>query len=134
MNVAFDIRNALGLGEEKQKIMNNERSLPLVETSKDSQPLPTVATSKPRYIKLEQDHKDLIEMRQNLKDQAERIRVSERLRIEITKGLKSGSNPSDILLIALECIGVMTGNKIFYEQNARALNENRKLITNGNGI
>lgn len=56
------------------------------------------------------------------KDQAERIRVSERLRIEITKGLNNGKDPSSILLTALECISLMTGDKLFYEQNMKVLN------------
>ena|SRR5664279_1201822 len=132
MNAAFDIRNALGLETEQPKTVNNERNSPPVKTSPDSNL--KAATSKPRYIKLEQDHKDLIEMQKNLKEQAERIRVSERLRIEITKGLKSGSNPSNILLTALECISLMTGDKLFYEQNMKALNENRKQKGYGNEL
>ena len=51
------------------------------------------------------------------------IRVSERLRSEISKSIKNGADLSDILLTTLECIGLMTGDKLFLKQNKRALEQ-----------
>ena len=41
------------------------------------------------------------------------------------KNSGKGADLSDILLTTLECIGLMTGDKLFLEQNKRAL-EQRK--------
>ena len=36
---------------------------------------------------------------------------------EITKGILAADNPLDLLLKAINCIGIMTGNKAFYDQS-----------------
>ena len=36
---------------------------------------------------------------------------------EITKGILAADNPLDLLLKAINCIGLMTGNKVFYNQS-----------------
>ena len=46
----------------------------------------------------------------------ENIKKSERLRAEITKGVRAGTPINDLLLIALECISLMTGDKTWYKQ------------------
>lgn len=102
MTEPLDIRSVLGLGQSEP------------ESKQVEQP----PENKPRYVKLEQDHKDLLEMRKNIKKQAENIRKSEHLRCEIYKGVKAGADHTTLLLMALECISSMTGDTVFYRQNA----------------
>jgi len=105
MNAAIDIRSTLGLGVEKKK----------VET-----PAP-IQINKPRYVKLEQDHKDLQAMRENLKRQCENIRKSEHLRCKIYKGVKQGVDIETLLIQSIECISLMTGDTVFYTQNVERI-------------
>lgn len=51
----------------------------------------------------------------------ENIIKSERLRAELTKGAKDHKPIDDLLLIALECISLMTGDKTWYKQNIEHL-------------
>lgn len=51
------------------------------------------------------------------KRQAEAIRKSERLRTEITKGIKRGEPVQLLFLKALECVSVATGDTVFLDQN-----------------
>lgn len=54
---------------------------------------------------------------------ANNIKESEKLRSKITKEIKADKPINDILLIAIECIGLMTGDKVFYNQNIEALSK-----------
>jgi len=59
------------------------------------------------------------EAKQNAVWQAyqEAIKKAGQLTGEITKGIQSGEKTEDLLLKAIECISLMTGDKIFYEIN-----------------
>jgi hypothetical protein len=52
---------------------------------------------------------------------ANSINKSERLRGELTKGIKDHKPVDDLLLIALECISLMIDDKTFYNQNIENL-------------
>ena len=45
------------------------------------------------------------------------IRKAGQLTNEITKGIQAGQNPLNLLLKAIKCISLMTGDNLFYEQN-----------------
>jgi hypothetical protein len=47
------------------------------------------------------------------------IRTSEQYRAAINKGVSAGRDPRELLLLAVECIADMTGNTVFYAQNAK---------------
>ena len=47
----------------------------------------------------------------------EAISKAGQLMNEITKGVQSGENTEDLLLKAIECISLTTGDKVFYEIN-----------------
>ena len=47
----------------------------------------------------------------------EAIVKSGELTSEITKGIQAGEKPEVLLLKAIECISLITGNKLFYELN-----------------
>ena len=51
----------------------------------------------------------------------ENIKKSERLRAKITKGIRAGDHTDTLLLIAIECIGLMTGDTVFIKQNIENL-------------
>ena len=55
------------------------------------------------------------------KEISENIRKSERLRADISKGIKNNEPIDDLLLIALECISLMTGDNTWYKQNIEHL-------------
>lgn len=56
-------------------------------------------------------------------EMADNIKESEKLRSKITKDIKATQPINDILLMAIECIGLMTGDKVFYNQNIRELSK-----------
>ena len=80
-----------------------------------------------RYGKLEIEKRDQEKerelMRNNLKKQCENIRLSEHLRRKIYKAVNNGENHTDILLMAIECISLMTGDRVFIEQNKQVLKQ-----------
>lgn len=55
------------------------------------------------------------------KAQQENIRKAGQLRAEINKGVKAGEPIYKILLKAIECISLMTGEKLFYDANREYL-------------
>lgn len=48
--------------------------------------------------------------------QQENIQRAGMLRAEILKGVRNGESPTALFLKAAECIGLMTGDRIFYDQ------------------
>lgn len=50
------------------------------------------------------------------KDQQDADQKAKQLRTKISKGILAGANPHILLLQALECIGLMSGDKTFYGQ------------------
>lgn len=55
------------------------------------------------------------------KEIGDNIIKSEKLRAKLTKGIKADDPIDDLLLIAIECIGLMTGDKVFTKQNIENL-------------
>lgn len=49
------------------------------------------------------------------------IKKSEQLRGQINKALHDGQPANQVLAMALECIGLMTGDMVFYRQNIERL-------------
>ena len=75
----------------------------------------------PTYHKLEKDMRHNARCREAVEKQAEAIAKSERLRVEITKGIQAGESQTRLLLKAIECISLITGDKPFLEQNRKDL-------------
>ena len=59
--------------------------------------------------------------RERYHEVGENIKKSEQLRTEILKGVKENRSIDDLLLISLECIYQMTGDKVFYNQSINKL-------------
>lgn len=57
------------------------------------------------------------------KKQAENILKSERLRCKIYKDVKAGADTYSLLIDAIKCISLMTGDTVFYDQNIKELRE-----------
>ena len=55
------------------------------------------------------------------KKQQENIKKSEQLRAEINKDIQAGEPIYKVLLKAIECISLMTGEKLFYDMNKNNL-------------
>jgi len=51
------------------------------------------------------------------KKQQENVKKSERLRAEVNKSIQAGEPVYKVLLKAIECISLMTGDKLFYDMN-----------------
>lgn len=58
-----------------------------------------------------------------LKETADNIRTSEKLRSKITKDIKGKAALEDILKDCIECISLMTGDKTYYKQNINNLDK-----------
>lgn len=66
-----------------------------------------------RLQREQEDHKKAVEMYGAYQTN---IKRAGQLRTDIMKGVKAGDAPQDLLLKAVECIALMTGDRIFYEQ------------------
>ena len=51
------------------------------------------------------------------KEHQENIRRAGQLRAEINKGIQAGESVYKVLLKAIECISLMTGDRVFYDMN-----------------
>lgn len=51
------------------------------------------------------------------------IKLSERIRAKILKGIKAGEDKETLLLEAIKCISLMTSDKVFYIQAEKDLNK-----------
>lgn len=61
------------------------------------------------------------ELRQAYKTYQDNIRAAGQLRTEIIKGCKAGEPDRELLLKAIECIGLMTGEGVIYKVCKQAL-------------
>ena len=57
----------------------------------------------------------------NYKRQQEHIRKAGQLRADINKGIQAGEPVYKVLLKAIECISLMTGDRVFYDMNKNNL-------------
>ena len=63
---------------------------------------------------LKQDNEKVAEL---YRQEQENIKKAGDFIPEITKGILAADNPLNLLLKAINCIGLMTGNKVFYNQS-----------------
>lgn len=61
------------------------------------------------------------ESRARYNEIGENIKKSERLRAELTKGIKNNEPVDDLLIVSLKCISLMTGDEVWYKQNKATL-------------
>lgn len=54
------------------------------------------------------------------------IKASERLRSQINKDLRQGAALEEVLINCIECISLMTGDKVFYTENLKAIEARRE--------
>lgn len=81
----------------------------------------TALDAKRHYIKLEADQYRAEKTAAMYREYQENIKRSEQLRAEITKGIQAGEDTHALLLKAIEAIGRMTGDKVFFEANKENL-------------
>lgn len=70
---------------------------------------------------LRKDQRDREEARQVMKEYQENIKKSEELRREILKGINQGESTTDLLIKALECISLTTGDTVIYNQGKNVI-------------
>ncbi|NCD12085.1 MAG: hypothetical protein EOL93_06000 [Epsilonproteobacteria bacterium] len=69
------------------------------------------------FNKLEQIRQDNKKQAEIYQKEQENIKKAGDMIPEITKGILAADNPLVLLLKAIECIGIMTGNNAFYSQS-----------------
>jgi len=74
-----------------------------------------------RYPNLEHQHELDKKTRDYQAERAEACQRSECLRAEINNDIQAGEDPLKILLKAVECISLVTGDDVFNEQNRKLL-------------
>ena len=89
----------------------NNKPIESIKETQSDQDKPILAAS----IKIDSKNRELYFK------MVDSINKSERLRVELTKGIKDNKPVDDLLLLALECISLMTGDKLFYNQNMQNL-------------
>lgn len=95
-------------------------------TENDPTERPTSDFKPPGMGKPALDEKAVLEGLQSLtagayKKQQENIRAAGQLRADITKGIQAGQSTYRLLLKAMECISLMTGDAVFYNQGKNEL-------------
>lgn len=75
---------------------------------------PTEEVNKYTARKLLEPYEELDEARKIISAQAQAIRDAGELRTDIAKGINKGAEPLDLLLMALKCISLMTGEEAYY--------------------
>lgn len=94
-----------------QKLKSNEDSKEIEEQGQE------------RYRKIEKDKQVECRHENLLKLMADNIKKSERLRVELNKGIANGEDPLELLDKAILTISLMTGDKTFYKQNSKKIAE-----------
>ena len=69
------------------------------------------------FIALDQEQRDRAKLREAYSTYQENIKRAGMIRAEILKGIKQGEEPLDLLLKAVECISLMTGDSHIYSQS-----------------
>lgn len=82
---------------------------------------PIEADTKP-YNRLQREQKEREKIRQVYAEYQDNIRKAGQLRGDINKDIAAGADPYSILLKAIECISLMTGDKDFYTVNKKQIN------------
>lgn len=78
----------------------------------------------PGIARLEADQSQITAEKKRCENYNNAIRLSEQLRIEITKGVQSGGVPlQDLFLKACKIISLITGDRCFYTQIAKIIKE-----------
>ena len=67
---------------------------------------------------LDKEQQERQQLRNTLREYQENTRQAEQLKVSICKGMKCGTPPDELLLDAVRCIGLLTGDGAFYEQVA----------------
>lgn len=78
-----------------------------------------IKREKKRYSALEGIQKERELLRKIHLNYQEAFRKSEELRLAIAKGIDTGEAPTSLLLKALECISLLTGDKMTYTQQEK---------------
>lgn len=103
-----------------RKIMNVDpaEASEKIETKQEEQPI--------KYAQVEREQAAARKAEEYAAKLAEAGAKSQFLRADINKAVKEGAEPVEILLKALECISLMTGDTVVYRQNERILREKYK--------
>ena len=76
-----------------------------------------------KYLTIEKEKRERDNARQVYADHQENILKSSSLRSEINKDIYEAADPYIILLKAIKCIGLMTGDALFYTSNKDKLKD-----------
>lgn len=77
-----------------------------------------------KYRHINREKEDLERARQIYREYNDNRRKAGTLKGEINKAINAGEDITEILLKALECISLMTGEKLFYDINQKKLKKN----------
>lgn len=75
----------------------------------------------PKYYKLEREKEEREKMREAFREYQRNIQRAGDLREQIAKGLNKGEDPIILLLKAMECISLMTGDRAIYNHSRQRI-------------
>jgi hypothetical protein len=76
-----------------------------------------------KYSKIDAEKQAAGQAPQAYAEYQENITKCSNLRANISKGITGGEDPTTILLKAIECISLMTGDKLYYDSNWAKMEE-----------
>lgn len=129
MELDFTLLEKLGKNEAlnaPQSRENREEAQGHSEPNKTPQSAkqsPTEETSKYTARKLLEPYEELDEARRIISLQAQAIHDAGDLRTDLAKGINNGAEPLELLLMALKCISLMTGEEAYYTMLSAKANE-----------
>ena len=123
MELDLDFSKLFSIGRQGPQKGRTEPFIPKgvnfpIETEK-----PQGAPQGRAVIKLQREQEDLRKAEEMYTTYQQNIKRAGTLRSEILKGLRAGEDPRAILLKAVECISLMTGDTVIYSQSKKDLIE-----------
>lgn len=93
-----------------------DREIPVKEEKRLENDSRTKKEQQPVYVKLQQEQEALLRMRTAYETYQRNIKKAGELKTKILKGSKNGEPATALLLQAVTCIGLMTGDTLFSKQ------------------
>lgn len=109
-----------GLKESLESVGENTAIQPKKSDTEQNRGL-NVEAGSGALRRLESEKKEREQHRQVYATYQENMKRAGMLRTDITKGIETGEEPIAILLKAIECISLMTGDTIIYTQSKEAI-------------
>lgn len=114
---------AINASESRENAEEAQGHSEPTKTPQNAKQSPTEEANKYTARKLVEPYEELDEARRIINLQAKAIQDAGDLRTDLAKGINSGAEPLELLLMAVKCISLMTGEEAYYTMLSKKANE-----------